>query len=206
MSKKSVGGLVKIRLALWALVGLALAGSGYLFWSQNQAAYMPGFEGPFEMQSTLGGEFTRQDLTEIPSLVLFGFTNCPDVCPTTLTQMILWRSELNLSENELRLIFVSVDPDRDTNEIMQKYLATFSSPVIGLTGTIDQTETAKLSFGVFAQKLIGTDATEEEKANYDMDHTASVLMYNSDGKFAGTINFEDNFADIMNKIVRLLGN
>ncbi|MCF6325770.1 MAG: SCO family protein [Devosiaceae bacterium] len=206
MNNNATKSLMKIRMILWIIVSVAIIGAGALFWYQSQSKPGAGFDGPFELQSTLGGNFNRDDLTNIPSLVLFGFTSCPDVCPATLAQMITWRDELDVDENTLRLIFVSIDPDRDNREIMQEYLARFSTPVIGLTGTVEQVETAKLSFGVFGEKVINPDASEEEKANYDMDHTASVLMFGRDGFFAGTINFEDDLANIMNKINRLISN
>ena len=206
MNKTTADALVKLRMVLWGLVGVAVIGAGILFWNQSQSKPEAGFGGPFELQSTLGGSFTRDDLAEIPSLILFGFTSCPDVCPTTLTQMINWRNELNVDENTLRIIFVSIDPERDNNEIMQEYLSRFSSPIIGLTGSIEQVEIAKQSFGVFAEKIIDTNASAEEQANYDMDHTASVLMFDRDGRFAGTINFEDSLADILNKANSLIRN
>ncbi len=205
MGESNLGWLVRIRMVLWLTVGLAIIGAALLFWNQGQSE-VSGFGGPFEMQSTSGGTFSRDDLAGTPSIILFGFTSCPDVCPTTLTQMTRWREEVKLDENQLRIIFVSIDPDRDTNEKMQEYLARFSSPIIGLTGTRKQVDEAKISFGVFAEKIIDPNASEEEQANYDMDHTASVLMFGRDGEFKGTINFDDRLADILVKISELAGN
>jgi len=206
MNKNATNKLVKIRMILWMVVGVAMIGAGALFWNQNQNKSSAGFGGPFELQSTLGDSFSRDDMVGIPSIVLAGFTFCPDVCPATLAQMTLWRQELDLDENNLRIIFVSVDPDRDTNEIMSKYVGRFSSPIIGLTGTVEQVEAAKLSFGIFAEKVLDSNVNAEENANYDMDHTASVLMFDRAGEFAGTLKLEDDLADIMNKLNRLAGN
>jgi len=206
MNENTTNTMKKLRVILWMVVVVAIIGVGALFWNQSQSKPSAGFDGPFELQSSLGGSFSRDDLADIPSLVLFGFTSCPDVCPATLAQMITWRDELDVDQNTLRLIFVSIDPDRDNREIMQEYLARFSTPIIGLTGSVDQVETAKLSFGVFAEKIIDPDASEEEQANYDMDHTASVLMFDRKGNFVRTLNFDDDMASIMNKINALISN
>ncbi len=206
MNTSTANGLVKLRLILWLIVGVAVVAGGLIFWNQQRSVPVINFGAPFKMQSTLGGDFSREDLAGVPSIVLAGFTFCPDVCPATLAQMTLWRDELGLDENDLRIIFISVDPDRDTNEIMSEYLARFSSPIIGLTGSVEQVETAKLSFGIFAEKIIEADASPQEQANYDIDHTASVLMFDGQGEFAGALRMQDDLADIMNKLIRLVGN
>jgi len=206
MNENTAKVLVKVRLFLWLIVGVTIIAVSIMMWTQRQAIMDAGFGGPFELQSSLGGDFTRDDLVGTPSIILFGFTSCPDVCPTTLTQMVQWREELNLQTGELNIIFVSIDPDRDDNQKMVEYLANYPSKIIGLTGSVEQVEAAKLSFGIFAEKLFDPSASEEEQANYDMDHTASIMMYDREGQFQGTINFEDEFPDFLNKINNLTRN
>ncbi|HHG90731.1 MAG TPA: SCO family protein [Devosia sp.] len=189
----------RLRLILWAMVLVtgAAATIFYLIGLTQQTA--TGFGGEFTLQSTAGGSFTERDLAGVPSLVFFGYTFCPDVCPTTLAETTGWRAELGLDESDLRIIFVSVDPERDTLENMKEYVSIFGSPVIGLTGTLEQVEAAKAAFGVFSEKV-----EDPGVADYLVNHTASVLMIDGDGNFLGTIVYEENRETALAKIRRLL--
>ena len=189
----------RLRLILWAIVLITGASATifYLIGQPQQNASR--FGGEFILQSTAGGDFSDRDLAGTPSLVFFGYTFCPDVCPTTLAETTGWRAELGLSENDLRIIFVSVDPERDTLENMKEYVSFFGSPVIGLTGTLEQVEAAKAAFGVFSEKV-----EDPGVADYLVNHTASVLMIDGDGNFLGTIVYEENRETALAKIRRLL--
>lgn len=209
--------LKKIRLALWVLV-VATVGAILLFVLRTPAPSAVAFGGPFELQSTRGGTFSNHDLEGTPSLVLFGFTFCPDVCPMTLVNAASWRQSLELNESDVRIIFASVDPRRDTLEVMEEYVSAFGTPIIGLTGTLDQVEKAKLAFGVFSQEVsqnenisnssqagshAGNHAADAEQLGYDVDHTASVLMFDRAGEFMGTIALGENRDTALAKIQRL---
>ncbi len=189
----------RLRLILWALVLVTGATATIFYLTGQPRQAVTSFGGEFTLQSTAGGSFSDRDLAGTPSLVFFGYTFCPDVCPTTLAETTGWRAELGLDETDLRIIFVSVDPERDTLEVMKEYVAFFGGPVIGLTGTPEQVETAKSVFGVFSKKV-----EDPGVADYLVDHTASVLMIDRDGNFLGTIVYEENRETALAKIRRLL--
>src|SRR5690606_27487949 len=123
-----------------------------------------------------GGTFSERDLQGTPSLVFFGYTFCPDVCPTTMAESVEWRNELGISPEQLRTIFVTVDPARDTPQILAEYIGAFDPDIIGLVGTPEQTEAAKASFGAMSEAQ-----TPDENGDYLVNHTASVFLIGRDG-------------------------
>lgn len=155
---------------------------------------------PFALQSTAGGTFTEKDLAGKPSLVFFGYINCPDVCPTTLAESVAWKEQLGITNDQLRTIFVTVDPERDTLETLTAYLGGFDPDVIGLVGDEEQTAAAKASFGAFSE----TEAARED-GFYLVNHTASVFLLDSNGRFQGTIAYGEGMDTAVGKIKRLIG-
>lgn len=190
----------KIRMVLWSavvVIGLVATVTYMFFPPQRPAAGQ--FGGAFTLEATTGGTFTEANLKGTPSLVFFGYTFCPDVCPTTLAESAAWREALGVSADQLRTIFVTVDPERDTLESMTEYLNFFGDDNIGLVGTEEQTEVAKQAFGVFSQKVEDGDETD-----YLVDHTASVFLIGSDGEFEGTISYGESQKVAVEKIQRLM--
>ena len=200
MSANAPSGLSRLRLILWGMVlitGVA-ATLFYLIFPPKPVAV--GFGSPFSLASTTGEVFTQDDLKGTPSLMFFGYTFCPDVCPTTLAESTSWRSALNLTEENLRIIFVSVDPERDSLENLAEYLTAFGSPVVGLTGSQEQIDNAKRVFSVFSEKVDDPGASE-----YLINHTASVFMIDAEGGFIGTISFGEATNTALEKVRRLVG-
>ena len=199
MTKARAGGLSRLRIILWGVVILVgiLATIFYMVAPPKQTI---GFGSPFSLQATTGETFTQDSLKGTPTLMFFGYTFCPDVCPTTLVESTGWRSSLGLDENSLRIVFVSVDPERDTLDSMREYLSAFGSPVIGLTGTQEEIDNAKRVFSVFSEKVNDPGASE-----YLINHTASVFMINDQGEFIGTISFGEDRDVALEKIKRLVG-
>jgi protein SCO1/2 len=198
--KKPLSGLALFRIVLWALVvvvGLAAAGL-YLIRPPVGPVGLTG--APFTLQSTAGGSFTQADFKGTPTLLFFGYTFCPDVCPTTLAELSALRQQLNLGPDKLKLVFASVDPERDTVGQLTQYLSGFGTPIIGLTGTPAQVEVAKAAFGVYSKK-----GKDDGTGSYLVDHTATVFLLGKDGEFEGTIaNGEDQKATA-DKVKRLVG-
>ena len=154
----------------------------------------------FALNSTKGGAFTQDELRGTPSLVFFGFTFCPDVCPTTLDETTAWRSELGLSEDDLRIIFVSVDPERDTLAMVKDYVEGFDPSIIGLVASsLEQTENIKKAFGVFSEKV-----GEPGDPNYLVNHTALTFLIDEDGSFEGTVAYEEDRETALAKVKRLV--
>ena len=191
--------LRNFRIVLWVLVAVAAiaATALYAFRPPQRPLGVTGQE--FALASTKGGSFTQNDLAGTPSLVFFGYTFCPDVCPTTLAETTAWRSQLGLSEEDLRIIFVTVDPERDTAEMVKSYVEGFDPTVIGLVGSPEETEKAKAAFGVFSEKSGDVDSEF-----YLVDHTALTFLIDDDGSFEGTIAYEEVSDTALAKIERLV--
>ena len=139
----------------------------------------------FNLVDHTGKPFQYKDLKEEWSLIFFGYSKCPDVCPTTvfkLTEIYRILDEDKAIKQQPQVIFISIDPGRDKPEILKEYLASFNPEFIGVTGTLDEIKklTAKLS--VYFQK-IGDD---EENYLYEMNHMAGLFLTNPDGKLVAS--------------------
>jgi protein SCO1/2 len=191
--------LRNFRIVLWVLVAVAAIGATalYVFRPPQRPLGVTGQE--FALASTQGGTFTQADLVGRPSLVFFGYTFCPDVCPTTLAETTAWRAQLGLTAEDLRIIFVTVDPERDTAEMVKDYVEAFDQSVIGLVGSPGETEKAKAAFGVFSEK-----SGDVESEFYLVDHTALTFLIGADGSFEGTIAYEEASETALGKIERLV--
>lgn len=186
-----------IRLVAWALAVVLGASLAITFAVREQAA--PGalesalprdaramFGGPFSIGDMRGGRLTERDLIGRPSLLFFGFTHCPDVCPTTLTDISDWFDRLGDAGKELTAYLVTVDPERDTPAFLREYLAAFDDRIVGLVGDENETRRIAEAWRVHYRRV------PLEGGNYTMDHTASVFMINRKGQFAGTIDFHED--------------
>ena len=179
--------LRNFRIVLWSLVVIVAVGATalYLFRPPTRPLGVTGQE--FALASTAGGTFTQTDLRGAPSMVFFGYTFCPDVCPTTLAEATALRAQLGLTPDDLRIIFVTVDPERDPLDVVKGYVEGFDPSIIGLVG--DETETAnvKAAFNVFSEKR-----GEPRDPYYLVDHTALIYLIKPDGTFQGTISYEES--------------
>jgi protein SCO1 len=198
MAETNSPALSRFRIILWALVVLAAVGATVLFIVRPPASPLGVTGKPFALESTAGGTFTEASLKGTPSLVFFGYTHCPDVCPTTLAESTAWREELGIAPEQLRTIFVTVDPARDTKEILADYLGSFPG-TIGLVGTETQTADAKASFGAISE-----NTAPDADGFYLVNHTASVFLINKDGGFEGTIAYGEPKDTAVAKIKKLL--
>ena len=191
--------LRNFRIVLWVLVAVAAIGATalYVFRPPQRPLGVTGQE--FALASTQGGNFTQNDLRGTPSLIFFGYTFCPDVCPTTLAETTAWRAQLGLAPEDLRIIFVTVDPERDSPEMVKAYVEGFDPSVIGLVGSVEETEKAKAAFGVFSEKSGDVDSEF-----YLVDHTALTFLIDADGTFEGTIAYEEASDTALGKIERMV--
>jgi protein SCO1/2 len=192
--------VARTRIILWTLVVVAALAATALYVFKPPAVPVGVTGTPFTLSSTKGGEFTQADLKGTPSLVFFGYTFCPDVCPTTMAESVQWREELGIKPEQLRTIFVTVDPERDTKQVLTEYLAAFDPNIIGLVGDADQTSAAKASFGVFSEK-----GQADNSGGYLVNHTANVFLIGKDGEFEGTIAYGEDKQSAEAKIKRLIG-
>lgn len=192
-------GLRNFRIVLWALVVVAAIGATalYVFQPPKRPLGVTGQE--FALTSTKGGTFTQDDLVGTPSLIFFGYTFCPDVCPTTLAETTAWRAQLGLDEDDLRIIFVTVDPERDSLELVKGYVEGFDPSIIGLVGDAAATEKAKAAFGAFSEK-----AGDVEGEFYLVNHTALTFLIDKNGQFQSTISYEEAQDTALAKVKRLV--
>lgn len=154
--------------------------------------------GSFEAVRADGTPITQTDMIGTPHLVFFGFTHCPDVCPTTLYETSQWIEKLGPDGEKLKAWFVSVDPERDTPEILSQYISPFKNRIDGITGAPEQIADIVKKWRVFAQKQDTGDG------DYTVNHTASTFLMKSDGTLFGTIAYQENTETALKKLRRLL--
>ncbi|MEO1200676.1 MAG: SCO family protein [Pseudomonadota bacterium] len=133
--------------------------------------------GPFELTDHQGQTVTEADFAGKPSLVFFGFTHCPDICPTTLYDITLVLQELGDDADRLNVLFVSVDPERDTPDFLGTYLSSFHPGITGLTGTAEQVAEVARSYRAYYRRV------PLDNGDYTMDHSAVVYMLDAEGTF-----------------------
>ena len=143
----------------------------------------------------------QDDFANRPIALFFGFTYCPDVCPTTLTTLATARDDLEsagIDTTALQILFITVDPERDKPEQLKQYLSLFDANVTGLTGSLNKVRSVLQQFGVYAQK------TDQGDGDYLYDHSAAVFLYRDDGSFKGTIVHNEPIAFITEKLKSIL--
>ena len=193
-------GLARVRLILWILVAVAAIGATAIFLLRPPGGPLAVTGAPFTLTSTAGGTFTEKDLAGTPSLVFFGYTNCPDVCPTTLAESVAWKQAAGIKDDQLRTIFVTVDPALDTLSVLKSYLGGFDPDVIGLVGDEAQTAAAKSAFGAASE-----NQAAREDGFYLVNHTASVFLIDRNGRYQSTIAYGEPSDTAVGKIKRLIG-
>lgn len=154
--------------------------------------------GPFELTDHTGKTVTERDLKGRPTLLFFGFTHCPDVCPTTLFEVSELLRALGSDADKLGAYFVSVDPERDTPASMKDYLGSFDPHLKGLAGSVDATAKIVAAYRVYAKKVPLTGG------DYTMDHTALVYLLDRDGKFVAPFNLKRPIAEQLTDLRRYL--
>jgi protein SCO1/2 len=171
---------------LWTAVAVAAATVGFwlareLHSSRTQLAsgtWLPQARElrPFSLIDQSGQPLTLQDLTGEPTLVFFGFTHCPDVCPTTLATLAQARKAA--ADSSLRVLLISVDPARDTPAILNQYVRAFAPDFLGATGSQQAIDDVTRDFGVAVQKV------EMPGGDYTVDHSAAVFLVNDQARIA----------------------
>ncbi|GAA4662819.1 SCO family protein [Bartonella pachyuromydis] len=138
----------------------------------------------FTLTDSNGNTITQDDIRSKPSIVFFGFTMCPEVCPTTLLNLDQWLTALGPSADKLGVWFITVDPERDTPQVLHDYLSNFNNKIIGISGVPEKVHKMVDSFKIVAEKVLGTDG------NYTYNHTAAIFLLKRGGKLYGVIPYE----------------
>ena len=144
-----------------------------------------------------GNEFNRASLNEKPSLLFFGFTHCPEICPTTLSQLSEITENLQNPIDLTNIVFITLDPKRDTQDHLKEYIQYFNKNVIAITGQINEIKKLADNWNVFFE----TNGSSKE--NYNINHTATVFMLDRTGVFRGTIAWGENEESVIKKIINL---
>jgi len=156
--------------------------------------------GPFSMIDQTGKPVTEKDFSGRYSLVFFGYTHCPDVCPATLQVTSDALEKLGAQADRIQPVFVSVDPERDTPEVLKDYLENFDPRLIGLTGTVDQVRAMIKTYRVYVARVPDTEAEGE----YTMDHSAFMYLMSPDGNYLTHFSYGITGADLAVKLRPIL--
>lgn len=188
-----------LRYGLWAGIAalsifLVLT---YISGRQTTAPKAAELGTPFNLVDQNGNPITEAVFKGHPTALFFGFTHCPEVCPTTLFEMADWLNKLGDEGKDLRVFFVSVDPERDTPEVMKGYTAAFTDRITGITGKPEEIDKLVKSWRIYAKKV------PTENGDYTMDHTASVMLLDRDSRLKSTIDYKEN-SDVALKKLKLL--
>lgn len=169
------------RMAIVAAGAVLLAAAALAFFTPARTG-QPIIGGAFALQTADGRTVTDRDLLGHPSLVFFGYTHCPDICPTTLAQL----SDVlaKLPEKPVKVYFITVDPERDTPALMSDYVSSFDPRIVGLSGSAQAVEQAEKDYRVYARKAPGRDG------DYAMDHSSVVYLMDKGGHFIESFNLE----------------
>jgi protein SCO1/2 len=193
-------GLSRFRMILWGLVVVAALGATALFVfapPRNPATTGLG-GGTYSLVDGSGAKVDQTMLTGHPSLLFFGYTHCPDVCPTTMADMADWFGQLGPDAKNLKAYFVTVDPERDTPEVVGDYVGWLDGKVTAITGSRAEIDKIIAAWKVLGEK-VGTGD------DYTMNHTASVFLVNAEGGFEGTIAYGEDSSTAVAKIRKLVG-
>ena len=179
------------------VAGLVLCLSVVLLVAQRGSVPLPqasAVGGPFKLIDQNGRTVTEQDMKGKPFLVFFGFTHCPDVCPTTLFDISEVFRKLGPDADRAAALFITVDPERDTPEAMKNYLSSFDPHLRGLTGDEAAVDGVIKTYRAYSKKVPNPDGS------YTMDHTALVYLMDKDGRFVAPFNLkrrpEDSATDL----------
>jgi len=136
----------------------------------------------FSLVSSDEKPFTQQDLRRHWTLLFFGFTHCPNVCPTTLDMLGKVYGQLHASYPDLRIVLVSLDPERDSTTALAHYTKRFSTDIIGVSGKIQDLRKLQSQLGVYSER-------NDANGSYTLQHTSSIMLINPQGKWVGMFKY-----------------
>lgn len=189
MQRRTLIGLAGSFLAGAAIVAVTVAVKAPASGTAKQRA--------FELRTVDGAPFRSADLAGKPYLVFFGFTHCPDVCPTALFELTALLKDIGPAADRITPLFVSVDPERDTAELLKLYMTSFDPRIVALRGNAEQTKAAADAFSAYYRKV------QTASDNYTMDHTAGLFLIRADGRLQGMLDMHEPRENQLEKLRRL---
>ena len=158
----------------------------FLSVQSNKEDYVASFKGSeFSLKDMNNNVITEKSFDGPLTAIFFGFTNCPDICPMTLNKMDIAISRLKKENKSLKLFFISVDPERDTPEVVKDYLSSFENNFVGITGEPEKIYVLSQSWGILSQKIFKDDG------EYNVDHSSPVILLKN-GKYVARISHKDD--------------
>ena len=154
--------------------------------------------GQFQLIDQNGKPFSDANLKGKWHLIVFGYTHCPDACPTALNEMSLALDRLGTKRDEVGVVFITVDPERDTPDVMKSYVQSFDAPIVALTGSPEAVAQAAKAYRVFYAKHPRADG------DYDMDHSAVIYVMNPEGRFTATFTPDSSADAIVQRLQKLI--
>lgn len=182
---------------LFGVIGLGIA-AFMVFGPEKPGAAGAAVGGPYRLVDQNGATVTDKTFLGKPTLLFFGYTHCPDVCPTTLYALTQVYTALGTDADKLNGVFITVDPERDTPEQLKLYMASFDPRIVGLTGSQSALDPVLKSYRVYARKM------PVANGDYTMDHTALVYLMDKDGRFVGAFNLQRPADEAAKDIARRL--
>ena len=175
--------LSALQKGLWGFAAIAIVGFVWLQVSTRgeQQTDEPAFRADFELTDHQGTVQTDEGFAGRWMLVFFGFTNCPDVCPTTLAEVAVVMDALGSDAAEVQPLFISIDPERDTPDQLAEFVPAFDPNIIRLTGTPDQIRRTSESFRVYYEKIKETASP----SRYTMGHSSQLFLFDPQGGYVG---------------------
>ena len=196
----------RFALVAIALAGLLVVAAGVLLamalreGPQGAAgtALASAIGGPFQLIDQNGKPVSDADLKGKWQLVFFGYTHCPDTCPTALNEISLALDQLGEKRQDVEVVFITVDPERDTPDMLKSYVQSFDAPIIALTGSPEAIKQAAKAYRVFYAKHPRADG------DYDMDHSAVIYVMNPEGRFTATFTPDSTADAIAQRLQKLI--
>jgi protein SCO1/2 len=183
------------------LLGLLVGAGGFLWLSGGSAANPSGIGGPFTLEDGNGKPVTDRDFRGQYTLVYFGYTFCPDVCPTTLNAVADAMDKLGPAARNVRPLFITVDPKRDTPAVVKQYAAAFGPSITGLTGTpAEIAQVAKEYRVYYAEHKTGPGPDD-----YSMDHSSILYLMDPQGRFVAPVRADQTGDEIAANLKKLMG-
>ncbi|HET7411689.1 MAG TPA: SCO family protein [Pararhizobium sp.] len=191
------------RAVLWLLVAV-LAGTlswTAFSWYNGTAGREAPFGVPFSLVDQNGNTITQAAFRGRPTALFFGYTHCPDVCPTTLFELNGWLHKADPTGTKIGAYFVTVDPERDTPALLKQYISNVSDRIVGISGPPEAVHAMVKGFHIYSRKVPLHDGTP---GDYSMDHTASVFLLDAKGRFRSTIAFGENAETAVKKLQNII--
>lgn len=184
----------KIIAALVLALGIGGAWLGYEIYNRSVSDSTEAYGVPFNLVDQDGQPISEAAFRGHPTALFFGFTHCPEVCPTTLYELDTWFAELGDEAADIKAYFISIDPERDTPQVLGDYLSNVTDRVRGITGEPEAVRQMARGFNIYFKR------TDLDGGDYTMDHTASVLLLDSQGRFRKTIAWGESAETAIQKL------